>query len=84
MGISEVYIDGVLKGEIDYYDPSFIHQQSLFKTEELENKEHTLRIVKTSRRNENVSAGAGGLVSIDAIKYFAVKKNSLTPTRENL
>ena len=79
MGISEVYIDGVLKGEIDYYDPSFIHQQSLFKTEELENKEHTLRIVKTSRRNENVSAGAGGLVSIDAIKYFAVKEEQPDP-----
>ena len=73
MGISEVYIDGQKVGEIDYYNADFIHQQSLFKVENLYNKEHTIELRKTDRLNENVPAGSGGLVSVDCVKYFGPK-----------
>lgn len=79
MGISEVYIDGILQGEIDYYNQSFIHQQSLFKKEGLENKKHSVEIKKTAKLNESAIPGAGGLVSIDCIKYLGVKESEADP-----
>ena len=57
-GIGDVYIDGVLKGSIDFYSPTSQYQQTLFQTNGLSSVPHIIRIVNSGRKNPLASSSA--------------------------
>ena len=71
--MAEVYIDNELVGEIDYYSPDRIEKTLLFKTKELENTYHELRVLLVDRRNPQ--ADNTQEASLDYIEVLAPKKD---------
>nr|WP_297423517.1 peroxidase family protein [uncultured Actinotalea sp.] len=68
-GVAEVYLDGVLQGEVDLYQPSWAYQQTLFEAADLGAGTHTLRIVNTGRK---AAASAEARTEVDAIDIGTV------------
>jgi V8-like Glu-specific endopeptidase len=66
LGSFDVYIDGIYRGSVDLYDPSYLFKQTVASYTGLSPGTHTLRIVSTS-----------GLVVIDA---FVVAGTATSPT----
>jgi hypothetical protein len=65
-GIARVYVDGVLQGEIDTYDPDNVPQQIMYTTPSLSSGTHTLTIEVTQTRN---GASSGFWIWVDAFEY---------------
>ncbi len=67
--IVDVFLDGTKIGEIDYYNPFRIEKTVLFKTCELENKEHVIQVILSEKKNPD--AGNRQEASIDYIEVFS-------------
>jgi hypothetical protein len=74
-GIFEVYIDGLLLGEVDSYAPDGTFGQ-VFRVGGLPNNVHTLTLRNTARRNPS---SAGNVVAIDAILVLQPSLSAATP-----
>ncbi len=62
-GIARVYLDGVDVGTIDQYSATTVWQQPLYKTGDLTNGHHTLRIAATGTKN---GASSDTRIDVDA------------------
>ncbi|OCT15422.1 hypothetical protein A8709_15185 [Paenibacillus pectinilyticus] len=68
LGITQVYIDGVLSASVDMYASSWLKQQVLYSNTSLSNASHTIKLVVTNTKN---AASSGYYSSVDAFSYDA-------------
>jgi subtilisin family serine protease len=64
MGIADIYIDGTKVKQVNFYASSRKYKQTVFNTQNLENKEHKIKIVPTGKKNNTAT---GTYINIDAL-----------------
>ena len=77
-GIANIYVDGVLKAQVDTYASPSKSQQSLYSVTGLAAGAHTLTIEATGTHN---SSSGGSWIWVDGFKYVTPPTTSTTTTR---
>lgn len=62
-GLADIYVDGVKKATVDLYAPTTTYQHTLYEVAGLPETNHTVRVVRTGKRNP---ASGGYNIMIDA------------------